>query len=55
VLELWPGGPIGGGGGQYPPEGGDGQFPAGGGSGGHVGGCLVMGDPPHSITGGGPI
>jgi hypothetical protein len=54
VLELWPGWPVGGGGGQYLPEGGGGLYPLGGG-GGHVGGWLATGDPPHGITGGGPI
>jgi hypothetical protein len=55
VLELWPGWPTGDGGSQYPLECGGGQYPLGGGSGGHVGGCPAAGDPPHGITGGGPI
>jgi hypothetical protein len=46
VLKLWPGWVAGGGGGQYP---------VGGDSGGYIEGCLTMGDPPHSITGVGPI
>jgi hypothetical protein len=54
VLEIWPGWPAGGGGGQYPPEGGGGQYPLGGG-GGHVGGCLAAGDPLHDTMGGGPV
>jgi hypothetical protein len=55
VLELWARWPAGGGGGQYPLEGGGGQYPPGGGGSGHVGGCLATGDPPHGITGGGPV
>jgi hypothetical protein len=50
VLELWPGWPAGGGGGQYPPGGGGSQYAAGGGGGSHIEGCLTMGDPPHDIT-----
>jgi hypothetical protein len=46
VLELWPGCPTGGGGGQYPAEG-DG--------GGHIEVCPGARDPPHSITGVGPV
>jgi hypothetical protein len=46
MLKLWPGWPAGGGGGQYPPRGGDG---------GHVGGYPAARDPPHGITGGGPV
>jgi hypothetical protein len=46
VLELWSGWLAGVGGGQYP---------AGGGGGGHIGGCLVVGDPPHDITSVGPV
>jgi hypothetical protein len=46
VLELQPGWPTGGGGGQYP---------AGDGGGGHIEGSLAAGDPTHGITGGGPI
>jgi hypothetical protein len=55
VLELWLGWPAGAGGGQYPPEDGGGQYPPRGSSGGHVEGCSTVGDPPHDITGGGPI
>jgi hypothetical protein len=55
VLELWPGWPAGGGGGQYPLEGGGGQYPPVGGGGGHVGGYPAVGDPPDDITGGGPV
>jgi hypothetical protein len=55
VLELCLGWPAGGGVGQYPPEGGGGQYQAGGSGGGHVGGCPAVGDPPHGITGGGPV
>jgi hypothetical protein len=55
VLKLWPGWPTGGSGGQYPPEGGGGQCPTGGSSGSHVGSFLAVGDPPHGITGGGPV
>jgi hypothetical protein len=43
------------GGGQYPAEGGDGQYPARVGGGGHVGGCPIVGDPPHRITDVGPV
>jgi hypothetical protein len=46
VLELWPGCPTGGGGGQYP---------AGGDGGGHVEVCSGARDPPHSIMGVGPV
>jgi hypothetical protein len=46
VLELRLGWPTGDGGGQYP---------AGGSGGDHVEGCLAAGDPPHDITGVGPI
>jgi hypothetical protein len=35
--------------------GGGGQYPAGGGGGGHVEECPAAGDPPHDITGVGPI
>jgi hypothetical protein len=55
VLELWPGWPAGHGGGQYPATGGGGQYPAAGIGGGHIGGCLAAGDPPHGITGVGPV
>jgi hypothetical protein len=55
VLELWPGWPTGGGGGQYPPEGSGGQYIAGGGGSGHVGGYPAVGDPSHGITSVGPI
>jgi hypothetical protein len=47
VLELWPG---------WPTRGDGGELYAGGGSGGsHVKGCPAMGDPTHGITGFGPI
>jgi hypothetical protein len=55
VLKLCPGWPTGGGSGQYPPEGGGGQYVAGGDSGGHIGGYPATGDPPHGITGVGPV
>jgi hypothetical protein len=55
VLELWPGSLTRGGDGQYPPEGGGSQYPTRGGGGGHVRGCSAVGDPPHGITGGGPV
>jgi hypothetical protein len=55
VLELWPGWPAGGGGSQYPPGDGGGQYPVGGGDGDHVEVCPTTGDPPHSITGVGPV
>jgi hypothetical protein len=45
VLELWHGCSVGGGGGQYPA----------GGGGGHIEVCSATGDPPHGITGVGPI
>jgi hypothetical protein len=48
VLELWPGG------GHYPARGGGDQYLAGGGD-GHVKGCSTAGDPPHIITGTGPV
>jgi hypothetical protein len=55
VLELWPGWPARGSGGQYLVGGGGDQYPNGGGSAGHVRGCLAVGDPRHGITGVGPI
>jgi hypothetical protein len=55
VLELWPGWPTRGGGGQYPPKGGGGRYPTGGGGGSHIRGCLTVGDPPDGIMGGGPL
>jgi hypothetical protein len=45
-VELWPG---------WPARGGGGQYLAGGGGGSHVEGCPATGDPPHGITGVGPI
>jgi hypothetical protein len=45
VLELWPRWLPGGGGDQYPP----------GGGGAHVEGYSAAGDPPHDITGVGPV
>jgi hypothetical protein len=53
VMELCPRWLAGGGGGQYPPEASGCQYPPGGSSGGHVGGYPAIGDPLHSITGGG--
>jgi hypothetical protein len=47
--------PAGGGGGKYPPGGGGGQYPARGDGCGHVEVRLAMGDPPHDITGVGPL
>jgi hypothetical protein len=55
VLKLWSEWPARGGGGQYPAGGGDGQYAAGGGGGSHVKVCPAVGDPPHGITGVGPI
>jgi hypothetical protein len=55
VLELCPGWPARGGGGQYPPEGGGSQYPPRGDGGGHIRGCPTAGETPHSITGGGPV
>jgi hypothetical protein len=55
VLELWPGWTAGGDGSQYLPKGGGSQYPPGGGGSGHIGGCPATGDPPHGITGGGPV
>jgi hypothetical protein len=64
VLELWLGCPVGGDSGQYPPRGddsqypprGDGsQYPAGGSGVIHVEVCLATEDPPHGITGVGPV
>jgi hypothetical protein len=55
VLKLWLGWPAGGGADQYPVECSGGQYPAGGDGGGHVGGCPVVGGPPHGIKGVGPI
>jgi hypothetical protein len=46
VLELWLG---------WPARGGGGQYPVVGSSGGHVGGCPTVENPPHGITGVGPV
>jgi hypothetical protein len=55
VLELGLGWPAGEGGGQYPPGCDGGQYPPAGGGGGNVEVCLATGDPPHNITGVGPV
>jgi hypothetical protein len=47
--------PTGGGAGQYLAGGGGSQYPAIGGGGSHIGGCPAAGDPPHGISGVGPI
>jgi hypothetical protein len=54
VLELWPRCLVGGSCSQYLGRGGGGKYPAGGGD-GHIEVCLVVGDPPHSITDVGPV
>jgi hypothetical protein len=41
--------------GQYPPRCDGGQYPPAGGGGGNVEVCLATGDPPHNITGVGPV
>jgi hypothetical protein len=55
VLERWHEWTAGGSGGLYPAVGGGSQYPAGGSGGGHIGGWLATGDPPHGITGVGPV